>query len=455
VDENLSSGPVAASPPDHPGPQGPQGHPGVIHLAQCRLVVVKGAQRGREYVGSADVIRVGKAHDNDLVLADETVSRVHLEIVRDQKGYLLRDLHSTNGTFLEGAEIREAYARPGSIITVGAVQLRFQSFEERIEIRPSAADELGELYGRSQAMREIFGLIERLGPTEATFLIEGEPGTGKDLVARTIHERSRRQGGPLIVVDCRALAGHALERTLVGHDKGAFPGATTARQGAFEQAHGGTLLLDHVEDLSLDLQPRLLHVLEQREVRRLGGSRAVKVDVRCIAASERDLRREVERGKFREELYFRLAVVLLRVAPLRERSEDIPGLVLRFARGRGEGADAGEGLDEATLAAIARHDWPGNVRELRSVIDQRMGRMLGTATRDTGALTMPPRSETMDFDPALSYRDTKQRWEHDFERRYLSWLLERSGGNISRASREAEMDRKYLHKLLRRHQLIE
>jgi DNA-binding NtrC family response regulator len=421
-------------------------------------VVIKGAQRGREYMGSADVIRVGKAHDNDLVLADETVSRVHLEIVRDQKGYLLRDLHSTNGTFLDGAEIREAYARPGSIITVGTVQLRFQSFEERIEIRPSEAEELGELYGRSQAMREIFGLIERLAPTEATFLVEGESGTGKDLVARTIHARSRRQGGPLIVVDCRALSGHALERTLVGHEKGAFPGATTARQGAFELAHGGTLLLDHIEDLGLDLQPRLLHVLEQREVRRLGGSRAVKVDVRCIAASERELRREVERGKFREELYFRLAVVPLRLTPLRERREDIPGLVLRFMRGRGAGSDAGDGFDEATLASLSRHDWPGNVRELRAVIDlgmgQGMGRMLGAAAGAAGIPAAALHGETLEFDPALSYRDVKQRWEHEFERRYLTWLFERSGGNISRAAREAEMDRKYLHKLLKRHHLI-
>src|SRR5262249_15481069 len=155
-----------------------------IHLAQCKLVVVKGPHRGREHVLSGDVIRVGKADDNDLVLPEETVSRVHLEILRDAKGYLLRDLHSTNGTFLDGAEIREAYIRAGGVITAGTVQLKFQPFEERIEIFPSDQESCGELVGRSLRMREIFGLIERVAPTEATLLVEGEPGTGKELAAR-------------------------------------------------------------------------------------------------------------------------------------------------------------------------------------------------------------------------------------------------------------------------------
>src|ERR1700743_233151 len=173
-----------------------------VHLSQCKLVVLKGSQRGKEFVISGDVIRIGKVDENDLALPEETVSRVHCEILRDQKGHLLRDLHSTNGTFLDGAEIREAYIRAGSVITVGTIQLKFQPFEERIEILPSDKERLGELVGRSLKMREIFGLVERIAPTEATVLIEGETGTGKDLVARTLHSLSKRKAAPFIVVDC-------------------------------------------------------------------------------------------------------------------------------------------------------------------------------------------------------------------------------------------------------------
>src|SRR3954468_2404365 len=173
--------------------------PRTVHLNQCKLVVVKGEQRGREYNISGDVIRIGKVEGNDLVLPEETVSRVHCEILRDAKGHLLRDLHSTNGTFLDGAEIKEAYVRAGSVITIGAVQLKFQPFEERIEILPSDKERLGELVGKSLKMREIFGLVERIGPTEATVLIEGETGTGKDLVARTIHSLSKRAPKPFVI----------------------------------------------------------------------------------------------------------------------------------------------------------------------------------------------------------------------------------------------------------------
>jgi DNA-binding NtrC family response regulator len=434
-----------------------------VTLPQCKLVVVKGATRGREYVVSSDVIRVGKANDNDLVLAEETVSRVHLEILRDAKGYLLRDLHSTNGTFLDGAEIREAYIRAGAIITVGTVQLRFQPFEERIDIVPGEATELGELVGRSPAMREIFALLDRLAPTDATLLVEGEPGTGKDLVARTAHAHSRRRSGPLITVDCGALAGNLLESALFGHEKGAFPGASTARQGSFELAHGGTIFLAHVGELSVDIQPKLLRVLEQREIRRVGGSRAIKVDLRFIAATQHDLRREVEKGKFREDLYFRLAVVPMRLPPLRERKEDIPSLVRHFqSKGSAANGEEGKRIEPADdlLAALASHDWPGNVRELRALVER--GLFLGgvpgvapaaAAPRGKGEVARTSDEELV-FDAQRSYRDNKVSWERVFEQRYLRWLLARAAGNISRAAREADMDRKYLHKLLKKHRIV-
>src|SRR5688572_12482562 len=208
--------------------------PATVNLRRCKLVVVKGPQRGTEFVVSADVIRVGKAPENDLAVTDETVSRVHFEIVRDAKGYLVRDLKSTNGTFLDGAEIKEAYLRAGSTVSAGATELKFTPFEERIEIMPSEAEQLGDMVGRSPVMREIFGLIERIAHTDATVLIEGETGTGKDMIARTLHQLSKRKDGPFIVVDCGAVAGTLIESELFGHEKGAFTGAANTRQGAFE-----------------------------------------------------------------------------------------------------------------------------------------------------------------------------------------------------------------------------
>jgi DNA-binding NtrC family response regulator len=432
-----------------------------VHLNQCKLVVVKGPQRGKEHVISGDVIRIGKVDENDLVLPEETVSRVHCEILRDGRGYLLRDLHSTNGTFLDGAEIREAYLRSGSVITVGTVQLKFQPFEQRIEILPSDKDRLGELVGSSLRMREIFGLIERIAPTEATVLIEGETGTGKDLVARTIHTMSRRRAAPFIVVDCGAVASSLIESELFGHEKGAFTGAAMTRQGAFELASGGTIFLDELGELSLDLQPKLLRVLEQREIRRVGGNKTIKVDIRVIAATKQDLKREVQKGKFREDLYFRLSVVPVMMPALRDRKEDLPLLVKSFMARMAESGAPPADLDDAALSSLLAHDWPGNIRELRNVLERGMYLQPPGGKEPVKLVSLPVPSESAHeggggpaFDASLSYRDNKERWEHEFEKRYLKWLMQRSQGNISRAAREADMDRKYLHKLLKKHSIV-
>ncbi len=428
--------------------------PATVNLRRCKLVVIKGAQRGTEFVVSGDTFKVGKAPENDLVLADETVSRVHFEIARDAKGYLVRDMKSTNGTFLDGAEVKEAYLRAGSVIGLGACELKFTPFEERIEILPSEKEQLGEMVGKSPAMREIFGLIERIAPTDATVLIEGETGTGKDMIARTLHLLSPRTDAPFIVVDCGAVAGTLIESELFGHEKGSFTGAVTARQGAFELASGGTVFLDELGELSLDLQPKLLRVLEQRELRRVGGTKTIKVDLRVIAATRKDLRSEVEKGKFREDLYFRLNVVPITAPSLRERREDIP-LLIDSMLGKLGGGESKATLTEQTRAALMAHDWPGNVRELRNVIERALA--LGA---DPGMLVAPlghgePKTaqlhDKIEFEPGVSFRDTKEKWNELFERRYLSWLIKRADGNISKAARDADMDRKYLHKLLRKY----
>jgi transcriptional regulator with GAF, ATPase, and Fis domain len=431
--------------------------PATVNLRRCKLVIIKGPQRGTEFVIAADVIRVGKAPENDLVIADETVSRVHFEIVRDAKGYLVRDMKSTNGTFLDSAEVKEAYLRAGSVIKAGEVELKFTPFEERIEILPSEKEALGEMVGKSPAMREIFGLVEKIAPTDATVLIEGETGTGKDMIARTLHQLSPRADKPFIVVDCGAVAGTLIESELFGHEKGSFTGAVAARQGAFELAAGGTIFLDELGELSLDLQPKLLRVLEQRELRRVGGQKIIKVDIRVIAATRKDLRSEVEKGKFREDLYFRLNVVPITAPSLRERREDIPLLIDSMLK---KLAPDGAHLTDNTRAALMAHDWPGNVRELRNVIERALAlgadpgmlvAPLGNSDHAGSAAKGVQLRDQIEFEPGVSFRDTKEKWNELFERRYLTWLIKRADGNISKAARDADMDRKYLHKLLRKY----
>jgi DNA-binding NtrC family response regulator len=438
-----------------------------VELSRCALVVLSGAQRGAERVIDQPVFRIGKSPDNDLVLGDDTVSRAHCEILHDERGFLVRDLGSTNGTLLDGREVREAYLTPGSALTVGSIELKLRPFSERFEPIASEHEQFGEAVGRSLRMREIFGLCERLAPTDANVLLGGETGTGKDVLARALHQHSTRRTGPFIVVDCGAVVGSLIESELFGHEKGAFTGAVGQRAGAFELAHGGTIFLDEVGELPLDLQPKLLRVLETRCFRRVGGSKELRVDIRVLAASKRNLRLEVERGKFREDLFFRLSVVSLDLPALRERRDDIPAvarqLLARLDDGPARGLPALH-LSGETLEALAGHDWPGNVRELRNVLERAvyLSRALGREELSLAALPVgpAPRRElegalSAEFEPGLSYRDQRTRFEEAFEKRYVSWLLERHEGNVSAAAREAEMDRKYLYKLAKKHGLKE
>ncbi|MGD8859309.1 MAG: sigma 54-interacting transcriptional regulator [Myxococcales bacterium] len=432
-----------------------------ITLPRCSLRVTSGDQTGTERTIDGDLFRLGKGHHNDLVLRDSTVSREHCEIVRDSRGYLLRDLGSTNGTLIDGSEIREGYLRAGVVITVGRVELEVRPFDERIEVRPGERTEFGEMVGQDPAMRAVFAVLERVAATDATLLIGGETGTGKDVLARAVHAESRRKGRPFIVVDCGAVVGSLIESELFGHEKGAFTGAAERRQGAFELAHRGTIFLDEVGELPLSLQTTLLRVLETRRIRRVGGQEEIPVDIRVIAATNRNLELEVQRGKFREDLYYRLAVVPVTLPPLRERRADIPPLAAHLLSTIHEEYGLGpqhRTLGASALAALQAHDWPGNVRELRNVLQRAV---LLTQASDNQQLDLggalggsrsggdsPPQ-----FDPAESYRDTRARFEADFEKRYVSWLLGQHEGNVSAAARAADMDRKYLHKLAKKHGL--
>ena len=422
------------------------------------VVVLSGSQRGRQ-VRLSQRMRVGKAPDNDLVLDDDTVSRHHCELERRETGVFVRDLGSTNATRVGRTAIQEAVVEAGATIKVGGVELGVRVEPRRALLLPSESTQFGEAIGHSIALRTIFGVLERIAPTDAAVLLLGETGTGKDVLARSIHQTSPRRAAPFVVVDCGAVSYSLIESELFGHERGSFTGAVATRQGAFELAAKGTVFLDEVGDLPLDVQPKLLRVLESGEFRRVGGNKTIQAEARIIAATKRDLKAEVERGKFREDLYFRLAVVPVHVPPLRSRREDITPLVERFlelARRRDPAASVT--LSAGTLAALAAHDWPGNVRELRNVLDRAIYMATAGGERELRLLDLPVTAAVANqgptaFDAKKSYREVRDEFEADFERRYVAWLLDRHAGNISAAAREAKMDRKHLYDLARRHGL--
>ncbi len=411
---------------------------------------------------------IGKAPGNDLVLSDDTVSRQHCELTPTGQGVHVKDLGSTNGTRIDGTRIQDAVLSPGSILRVGEIEIAVRPATQRVEVMPSEAQDFRGVLGRALTMRTIFGVLERIAPTDATVLLEGETGTGKDVFARAIVQASPRAQKPFVVVDCGAVSYSLIESELFGHERGAFTGAVASRAGAFELADGGTVFLDEIGELPVDVQPKLLRVLETREFRRVGGNKTHQVNVRVIAATKRNLLREVQAGKFREDLYFRLAVVPVTVPPLRARREDIPLLaqhildVTSAAEARAPGSASPHTLGPDAISALMAHDWPGNVRELRNVLERAVYlaratgnpelRLMLLASGSAGQMgARAAEDAAFQFEPGKSYRDTRATFEIEFEKRYVRWLLGRHDGNFSAAARDAKMDRKHLHELAKKH----
>jgi DNA-binding NtrC family response regulator len=419
-------------------------------VQRYHLVMIRGPEPGKTYELKAAETRVGKGLDNDIVIPDATVSRSHFVVVHAGDGYLLRDLGSTNGTFLEETQIREAFLKPGARIRAGEVLLRFQPLAEVVDDRPSDQTHYGDLLSTSAKTRQIFALLERIAPTDATVLLLGETGTGKSAMARAIHQSSARSSGPFVIIDCGAISKSLIESELFGHERGAFTGATQTRRGAMEVCRGGTLFIDELDDLPLEVQPKLLRALEEREIYRVGSHAPIKLDLRIVAASKKDLRVEVAEGRFREDLYFRLSVVIVPLPPLRERREDIPLLVDHFLGRQGTFDE----LQPEVRDRLSTHTWPGNIRELRNVIERAsyMGdleHLDPTVVHESSndASTGPLADYTRPF------KEAKEALINRFEREYIRALLLRSKGNMARAAREAGIDRKYLYMLLKKYGL--
>ena len=438
-----------------------------LELRKYTLTLESGPNAGQSATFESRRTTFGTSPDNDLVLDDPAVSRMHGRIEVSDAGYALVDDDSKNGTFVHGLRVGRIFLTDGTVFRVGDSEIKLTMAQESVEVRFSGREKFGRLIGHSRPMREIFAMLERVAPTDATVLIEGESGTGKELVAEAIHEESNRSKGPFIVVDCSAIARDIIESELFGHTKGAFTGATTERKGAFAAAHGGTLFLDELGELPIDLQPKLLRALEKREVKPVGSNTPVKTDVRIVAATNRNLVHEVKEGKFREDLYYRFAVIRVALPPLRDRPADIAPLVEHFLRAASEMAGRDDiDISYRTMEKLKLHGWPGNVRELKNFVERAVlltqGGEIETTYLRAGALRSEPKSDEGGGDIGVKplavqaiaedmpFKEAKNRLIEDFEVAYWSKLLERTSGNVSKAARIAGVHRKSVEYILKK-----
>ena len=420
------------------------------------LLVVAGPDRGKRVALRTGTLVLGAGSDVDVSLTDPRVSRRHATVELVPDGVRVRDLKSRNGTRVNGAAITDTVARPGAVLEIGDTTFVLDGEGAPVDLgRPSGT--LGPLKAQGASMRRLYALLERAAKSDVTVLLQGESGTGKDVVARALHAASARKKGPFRVVDCAAIAPGLVASELFGHRRGAFTSAHEDRVGAFEAANGGTLFLDEIGELPLDLQPALLRVLELRHVTRVGETQVRPVDVRIVAATNRNLRFEVDHARFRADLYFRLAVVSVALPPLRERKDEVLALAAHFLREQGRSLDDVVPADRQRLLA---HPWPGNVRELRNailracaltdlnepvqlVLDEPEGRIADAAALPSS----PDVAELLE----LPLPEARRRLLDSFDGRYLDAVLAACGGNVSAAARRAGVARSYFHRLLRKH----
>jgi DNA-binding NtrC family response regulator len=415
--------------------------------------VVRGDDAGLAFpIGKKPVV-IGAAADCDVRLNDASVSKRHVAVQLQGASVHLKDLGSRNGTYVGAQKVVESLVPIGTIVQIGRTFVHLRGDDASVVIEPSAADSFGDLAGQSVAMRQLYAVLERVAPTEATVFLDGETGTGKELAARAIHARSGRKG-PLVVFDGSAVAPELVESQLFGHVKGAFTGAVADRAGVFEAARGGTVFLDEIDSLPLDLQPKLLRALESKRVVRVGDTAERPVDVRVVAASGRSPEDLAMEGALRKDLYFRLAVVRVTMPSLRDRLDDVPILAARILDRMGKTVIVEDGPALERLRAYA---WPGNVRELRNVLERAVALAPRSASRlDDLPLQLGGRAEAApvaEIDLDLPYKEAKERVVLRWEREYLRGVFEKHGRNVSKTAREIGLSRLHLRTLLQRHGL--
>ncbi len=425
-------------------------HSTVVHQRRAELaplpvlVRVSGARCAPNPVRLAEGSCVlGAGGDSQVVIESETVSRRHAELRLVPEGVTVTDLGSKNGLFYLGHRFQSMILSPGSRFRLGSVDVELEVDTVALQQKGAEAfDSYGDLIGVSVAMRQLFNQLVQLEGSKVNVLIVGESGTGKELIARAIHEHSPVRSGPLVTVNCGALDRALVRSELFGHQRGAFTGAVQKQVGAFEAADGGTLFLDEVGELPLEVQPVLLRALEVRAIAPLGSHAEKPVDVRLILATHRDLRAEVEAGRFRADLLYRVQVVSLEVLPLRKRPEDIAVLAQGIARRHGAS------LPSDVLEALERHAWPGNVRELSNAVEAYLAIGSLPPARAPASAQAIDTALTEFVDPTLTYADQKNEIVQRFTRAYLERLLAATEGNQSEAARISGLERSYLGKLL-------
>jgi transcriptional regulator with GAF, ATPase, and Fis domain len=420
-------------------------------IASCFvLVVIEGPSAGRSFaIDGSQRVLLGKSTVCDVHIDDHEVSRRHLALEPSGQRLRITDLDSTNGTWVDGLRVVDAFLRGGEVVRVGRTAFRVDEARAKETPPLPTAMAFGNMVGASTEMRRLYPVCARLAASTIPAVLEGETGTGKEVLAESIHENGPRAEGPFVVFDCTAVPPSLVESELFGHEKGAFTGATSMRRGVFEQAHGGTLLIDEIGDLDLALQPKLLRALERSEFRRVGGDRVIRVDVRVLAATRRDLDREVQAGRFRDDLFHRLAVGRIELPPLRRRRGDLMLLVARFCEQMGASERA---ISPEVVRRWEDYAWPGNVRELRNAVARAIA--LGEVTPPSRR--GPPVDAAADPSADLVERvlamglplaEARQRVFEEFEQRYIDRMLEEHHGNVTRAAAASRVGRRYFQRL--------
>jgi DNA-binding NtrC family response regulator len=416
--------------------------PGRLELDVAELKVVAGPDKGLRIELGAESLRIGSAPDCEIVLHDPTVSSRHAELRTRGGAWVIRDLGSKNGILLARYRIHAAPLVDGMRLTLGDTTLAVRASDARRSIELVRPGEFGELVAHSVQMRAVVATLAQIAPSNATVLLEGETGTGKELAALAIHGASLRATGPFVVFDCGATSPTLIASELFGHERGAFTGADAVRRGVIEEAEGGTLFLDEIGELALETQTMLLRVLERKRTRRIGGAAELTHDIRIVAATNRNLVEEVRAHRFREDLYFRLAVAKVRLPPLRDRPEDIVILAQRFA------TELGVPLPPQGIALLVKHDWPGNVRELRHAVESLAWRS------DPSGWPLPSPSAKRG-PSAVAFQEARRQLIDDFERGYIKDAIAHANGNLSEAARSAGISRQFLTRLASRLGLLD